>query len=340
LLQVAAFTLPIALASRAADAQLASSDKALGEALFREGRTLLTAGHTAEACAKFAESERLDPQLGTQLNLALCHEREGKTASAWAEFGEVAEKATLPADKPRADFAREHARDLEKRLSRLRVSVAEPSAGVTVKVDGTALGASALGTAFPVDPGDHAIEAVAPGRKPYRQALQVASDGSTVSVAIPALEDAAVAVAAPSAPASTAPSSPSVAPVAPSDAGRTGGAVASGRDTRTLGIILAGAGAVGLGVGGYFGLQTFSQNSTANDHCPADRCDQTGVDAGKGAQTSATVSTIAFGVGLAGVAAGAYFFFTSRAAGAPAGRLRAAPMVGTSGGGLQVAADW
>src|SRR5215472_3170324 len=107
-----------------AAAQPAPSDVALAESLFREGRQLINAGKTSEACGKFAESERLDPQIGTELNLALCHEKEGKTASAWGEFNDVAQQATLPADKDRGEFARRHASDIEKKLSRVRLTVA------------------------------------------------------------------------------------------------------------------------------------------------------------------------------------------------------------------------
>ena len=69
------------LAGRSAGAE--PRDPAAAEWLFREGRALMKKGDFAPACAKLAESQRLDPAVGTLMNLAECEERIGRTASAW-----------------------------------------------------------------------------------------------------------------------------------------------------------------------------------------------------------------------------------------------------------------
>ena len=53
----------------------------------------MAAGNTAEACARFAESYRFEASSGTLINLALCHEKEGKIATAWAEYRDAARVA-------------------------------------------------------------------------------------------------------------------------------------------------------------------------------------------------------------------------------------------------------
>src|SRR5512139_1741852 len=73
----AAFALLANLAASAARAQ--ASDKAAAEALFDEGRKLMAEGKYAAACAKLEASQKLDAGVGTQLNLADCYEKSGKT---------------------------------------------------------------------------------------------------------------------------------------------------------------------------------------------------------------------------------------------------------------------
>src|SRR5215472_1302913 len=69
-------------------AQQASTEVA-AQALFEEGKRLMSEGKYREACAKLADSERLDPGAGTLLNLAACYEKNAQTASAWSTYVEA-----------------------------------------------------------------------------------------------------------------------------------------------------------------------------------------------------------------------------------------------------------
>ncbi|MEJ7729294.1 MAG: hypothetical protein WKG00_08765 [Polyangiaceae bacterium] len=273
------------------DARAQATDAAIAESLYRQGRALMDTGRLAEACPKLAESQRIEPQLGTLLNLAVCHERLGLTASAWSEFNAVAAQAAQRNEGDRARYARAHAAALEPELSYLWLRVAERAPGLTVELDQRALGPAAWSNPLPVDPGAHRVKASVPGKRTWAQRIEVRGRGTT-TLEVPALADAAV-------------SGPVEAP--PPQGGST---------TRAVGLVVGGVGVAGVAVGAAFGLMTFSARSDGDEHCPGNHalCDETGLDLHDRASTYATVSTLAFAGGLAAVAVGTVLVLTSGSA--------------------------
>ena len=133
----------------------AAAQSLAAEALFNEGRTLMDAGDYVHACPKLAESQRMDPGTGTLLNLGICYQKAGKTASAWGTFKEAAVLARRDNRADRVTYAQEQIALLEPGLSYLTVVVSDATKtiGLAVQVDGAALGEGAWGTAIPTDPG-------------------------------------------------------------------------------------------------------------------------------------------------------------------------------------------
>src|SRR5580692_9399649 len=126
----------VVTASAPAKAQSAGSDKVTAEALFEDARKLVADRRYAEACPKFADSQRLDPSASTLLNLASCWEKAGRTATAWATYKEAASAANAAGRKDYVTAAERHAEALAPTLSRLTVNVPSPVDGIQVKRDG------------------------------------------------------------------------------------------------------------------------------------------------------------------------------------------------------------
>lgn len=190
---------------RAAPSQ---ADKIAAEALFDAGRALAKDGKLAEACPKFAESNRLDPGVGVLLYLADCYEKTGKLASAWLTWREALAAARVAKQADREKLAAQRASALESQLTRLQVDVPAESAvpGLVVLQDGAEVGSVLWGTPIPLDPGEHTLEARAPGRRSWSRTLLVGKQASVLAVRIPVLEkDAAPSVASTAPAASSAP---------------------------------------------------------------------------------------------------------------------------------------
>jgi hypothetical protein len=281
-------------------------DKAVATTLFEEGRTLLAAGKVSEACRKLEESRRLDPLPGTVLNLATCHEREGLTASAVAEFRQARAMAERDHRDDRVAFAEEHIRALEPRLSMLVIVVGPgvDAPDLSVTFDGVALGRAAWGTRIPVDPGSHVIVASAPGKQARRIDVRVGPDGDVQTATLEALVDAP---AAPPPPEPAPPASPAPEPPRPPVLVEAPPPRAALSTRRTWALVSGGAGVVAAGIGTYFGLTAIAKHGDPQATCTTTPC-PIAVDLNNQAKSAADASTVSFAVALAALGVGAFLW--------------------------------
>ncbi|MDC3984464.1 hypothetical protein [Polyangium jinanense] len=184
---VACVTWAIVSGAATAHAEPVKSDPAAAEALFKAGRDLVKKGDYAAGCPKFEAALALNPSAGTMLNIARCHEHDGKLATAWEDYHRARtlnrETAGDARKRELDDIANQGIKDLEPRLPRLKVVVTAPPAGIEVSRDGKDLPSGAWGEALPVDPGKHEVSARAPGRKPRTFEVTL-EEGKTSTVEI------------------------------------------------------------------------------------------------------------------------------------------------------------
>jgi hypothetical protein len=240
---------------------------------------------------------RLDPKLGTLLNLALCHERDGKPATAWLEFNHAAAWATQNGQKDRREFANQHAITLEAQLSRVLLKLPPARELSSVEVDGEPLPEPRWFLPMFLDPGEHSVAVSAPGK--YRETLKVVvpRQPSMQLIPVPPLRDLRPGdKGTATAPSPTAPPPSS----SPSSSGPPAAAWIAG-----------GVGVAGVVVGSIFGVLTLSKRDDIGDHCAGSRCDSTGAQLHDDAQKLALVSTIGFGVGAVGLVTGAVLLLTA-----------------------------
>ncbi len=309
----------------------AANDVPGAQALFDRGKKLMAEGDFAEACPKFEESQRLDPALGTLLNLADCYEKAGKVATAWGAFLELAAKADAAGQKQRARIGRERAAALVPRLSKIVVNAprAADASRVQITRDGVFVGEGQWGTEIPTDPGAHTVAASAAGRQPWSASVVVA-EGKTTVVTVPDLAPLPASAAPPARPEPVAADHADLSPP-PSEPGHGLGA------QRVLALVSAGLGVAGIGVGTAFGLVSMSQHSHASSLCPAQTCaDSTGSAAWHDAVVSGNVATIGFIAGGVGLVGGAVLWLSARREPSSAPSVQ----VGLGPGSMQVLGTW
>ena len=294
----------------------------------KQGYALKKEGRCADAVPHLVESERLDPQSKTLLNLAECEDSLGHLVAAEAHLIEAGERARSEKRPELESIAKQRLDILDRRVPRLTVTLA-PDAPPTTQVfrDGTLLGAVSMGVALPVDPGAHEVQATADG---------VGSRRFPITLKESETQDLAVSPVEPAPP--TPPAPPPPPPVV--DSG-------SGGASHLPAIVASSVGGAGLVVGTIFAIRAFSQWSDAKSECSSTTTCGPGTPSASstsGARTSATVSDVGFIAGGVGVAAGvALFLLESRSStgAASAGATGARswwidPEVGSSGGSFSV----
>ncbi|HSY22783.1 MAG TPA: hypothetical protein VK841_11740, partial [Polyangiaceae bacterium] len=150
----------------------------------------MTSGLYAQACDQLEESQRLDPGGGTLLNVALCHELQGRIATALSEFNAALALAQRDRREDRVAAAQRHVDSLTPRVPHLAV-VVRPAArvpGLVVYRDGVVLEPASWEIATPIDKGEHLVGAKAPGRVDWRTSVHLDEDAASVAVEIPILE--------------------------------------------------------------------------------------------------------------------------------------------------------
>lgn len=173
---------PVPVAAQPAGAQ--------AEVLFRRGRDLMSAGNTAEACAAFEASQKLEAATTTLLNLAACREKNGQLATAWGLFLDAERQTRAATDdvgRQLHQVAGDHARKLEPKLSRLTIHVPDAlRAQITaIERDGAPIDPVVWGVALPIDGGTYHVVVHLRGAPELSLAVTIANEGDAKTVDMP-----------------------------------------------------------------------------------------------------------------------------------------------------------
>jgi len=270
-----------------------ADDKAAAQVAFDRAKALSSEGKWAEACPFFEASYRAAPAIGALINAANCHEHVGRTATAWAEFQEVARMGERLGDATREAFAKSREDALAPKLIRLKIlAPKEPIAGLLVTRDAIDVTAF-LGSEVPVDPGDHVVTASAPGFIDYKTTVKAATEGTTIEAPLPTLVPKPVDVKSVDVVATPE-------PIPPIEYDRS-----EQRRRRTISTKVIVGGSVTLGVGLVLGGIARKFSADSERFCTQDgTCSPPGADKLRTARNLAHGADIAVPLGLVGLVTG------------------------------------
>ncbi len=286
-------------------------------AAYGEGQTLFREGKFAESLARFEAAFASVPNPVVLISIAESQERLGRIVDTVATLERY---LSLRADAP--DRAAVQARIDQLRTRPGVVAVSSEPAGAAIRLDGTDTGRV---TPADVDaaPGEHTIVLSLEGYEPASQTVTVGF-GARQELAVPALTARPAAPPVEETPAEPEPVAPPAAEEAESEGPGAGVWIA------------AGVGAGGLVAGTVLGFLALSEQSDF-DAAPSEAIADRG-------ERLALFADVGFGVAIAGLVTALVLQLASGdeededasagEAAATTARLRIAPVVGPSGGGV------
>ncbi len=294
-----AWPLLVGVLALAAPAKGQSDAAAMAEALFNQGQEAFDAEDFDTACARFRESDRIDPQAGTKLNLARCEKARGRIATAWALYKTVYE--VLPRNDNRREHCRTQVQELEPRLPRLTVTLAEGTpANTVVRLGEIDVRPDGFGTPLPVDPGPLKVVITSPGHEPNEQQVDLAeAERASLEVSVgPAIPE-------PPKPPPPPPVPPPRPPPPPEAPGLSGQEIA--------GWSIGAVGLASLLAGGGTGIGGLIRKADGEDECsdPLMLCSEVGKAANDEAQSLLYATTGLWIAGGVAAAVGLTLVFTS-----------------------------
>jgi hypothetical protein len=328
-----------AITPHLASAQDQSADTAAARAFAVDGMKLADAGRCDQAIDKLARAEKLHHSAIVLGRLGECLVAQGRVVEGSEALRKMLREPLPPNPTPALQKAYERAQaalDTAKpQIASVTISVRAP-VGVepSVTIDGQAVPSAVLGGERPTDPGEHVIEATAPGFLKATTKFSVGA-GRKTAVELVLERDPSAPVAAPPSPngegggTTESPTSP----VMSGDPGGTPSGAAFSADSgverppnRTAAYVVWGISGVALAVGAGFGILAMSDKGDLEDKCPGNVCPAGEEDNLDSAKRSGDIATIGLAAGAVGAVVGTVLFFTA----GPSSSARALPRFSTA----------
>jgi len=155
----------------------------LAKDMVKEAQGEAKAGKCEDAIQILKQAVAIHETAEAMLSLGDCQAKTGAFKDALASYKRGEEVADPKKDKARLEAIAKGRADVEARMPKLEIMLPSGVEGVEVKLDGKAVAASELGKPLAIDPGQHSLEASAPGHRSFSKTFE-AGDNEAVSVEV------------------------------------------------------------------------------------------------------------------------------------------------------------
>jgi hypothetical protein len=293
----------VALAAGVPLEQATEEQKAAAKEKYKAGTAAFDARKYEDALKFFQESYNLVSSPNSHLLVARAMARVGRRVDAYNEYRAVvaeAEAAAQASDKYQQTLqaARNELEEVKAQVGFVTVAP-----GGTVLVAGRAIAPSDWGTPYPVEPGTVEVVWTTPSGAEVRQQVSVVAGKPTeIALEPPASGAAAAPVPEPTGPVRAEP---------------------SGINQKTLALVTAAIGVVGVAAFAVFGTLNNSKFDDLESQCVDGACPSNLREDSETGRRYQWYANVGLGVGIAGIATGALLFLTAPSSSGPGERAAA-----------------
>jgi len=294
----------VAMVASTSHADDAAENTAAARTLGIQGVQLADAGKCPEAIEKLSRAESLHHAPTILGRLGECQVNVGELVTGTENLNTVV-REVLPSNAPKVFFdAQARAQKVltaaTPKIAHLVIRITPGDLKASVAVAGKPVPAALLGAERPTDPGTYQVTATAEGYKPSSATVTLA-EGGHQDITLLLEKDPHAISALPPTTGTVAVTTTDSNPPQP-----------AAQRSKAPAYVAFGIGGAGLVLGGVTGALALSKASD----CPNKVCPTQGdLDSAK---TMATISTVGFGVGIAGVAVGTILLLTGKNSSEPA----------------------
>lgn len=152
-----------------------AADVQIARRLFQRATADEELGRWEPALKTLREIEAIKVTAGVLFHIAVCEQNLGRYVEALNDLGRAEELAQVNGDSAVLELIPARRNEIEARVGSLRIELVGPSSDVEIRIDGQRISSAALRVDIPLDPTEHTIAVLRPGKPNLTRVVSIRS---------------------------------------------------------------------------------------------------------------------------------------------------------------------